>query len=176
MNRLARGVAAVLLPALFFAGWPAPAAEAPDPAAEAMRAVAPLAGRWEGEGTVRHGPGEPEKFVGQEKVEIRLDGQILIIEGTHWNPERTRIVHQALAVLSYDGAAKAYRFKSHLPGGRGGDFPFAIENGAFVWEIPSAKMRYTIKIDGDRWHEVGTIEKDGKPVQFFEMTLRRVGP
>jgi hypothetical protein len=25
-------------------------------------------------------------------------------------------------------------------------------------------------------HEVGTVEKDGKPVQFFEMTLRRVGP
>ncbi len=161
---------------ILFAGRSAAAEEAPNPAADAMRVVASLAGRWEGEGTVRYGPGEPERFVGQEKVEARLDGQILIIEGTHWNPDRTRLVHQALAVVSYDAQAKAYRFRSHLPGGRGGDFPFAIENGAFVWEIPSAKMRYTISIEGDRWHEVGTVEKDGKPVQFFEMTLRRVGP
>jgi hypothetical protein len=159
-----------------FPATPATTEEAPNSTADAMRAAASMVGRWEGGGTVRRGPGEPEKFVGEEKVEARLDGQLLLIEGNHWNPDRTRLVHQAFAVLSYDAEAKSYRFRTHLPGGKGGDYPFSVQDGALVWEIPSAKVRYRITIEGDQWREVGTIERDGKPVEFFEMTLKRVAP
>lgn len=151
------------------------AAEAPDPGLGAMKAVAMLEGRWEGGGSMRQGPGEPDRFVGEETVESRLDGRVLLIEGKHWTPDRSRVVHHAFAVVSYDPAKQGYRFSSHLANGRGGDFPGRMEDGAFIWEMdtPGGRIRYTIRIDGDRWHEVGHIERQGQWSQFFEMELRR---
>jgi hypothetical protein len=159
---------------------PAPAPSAAtatdDPVLAAMKAVPALAGRWEGGGTIRQGPGEPVRFVGEETVETRLDGRVMLVEGRHWTPDRSRVVHHAFAVLSYDSEAKAYRFRTHLVGRPGGDFPAFLEGGALIWEIPgpAGKTRFTIRVEGDRWHEVGTIERDGKTLQFFEMELRRV--
>jgi hypothetical protein len=160
---------------------PAGAAEAPagapDPGLEAMKAVAMMQGSWEGGGWMRRGPGEPDRFVGEETVETRLDGRVLLVEGKHWTPDRARVVHHAFAVLTYDQAKKGYRFSTQLANGRGGDFPARMEDGAFIWEMetPGGRTRYTIRIDGDRWHEVGHIERQGQWAQFFEMELRRKG-
>jgi hypothetical protein len=154
---------------------PAVAAEASDPGLEAMKAVAVMEGRWEGGGWMRMGPGEPERSVGEETVESRLDGRVLVIEGKHWTPDRSRVVHHAFAVLSYDAAKKEYRFSTHLANGRSGDYPLRVEDGAIIWEMdsPGGRIRYTIRIEGDRWHEVGHIERQGQWSQFFEMDLRR---
>lgn len=159
---------------------PAVAAEAPegaDPGREAMKAVSVMAGTWEGGGWMRRGPGEPDRFVGEETVESRLDGRVLLVEGKHWTPDRSRVVHHAFAMLSYDPARKGYRFSTHLANGRGGDFPGRMEDGALIWEMdsPGGRVRYTIRIEGDRWHEVGHIERQGQWSQFFEMELRRKG-
>lgn len=172
MMRRALPVLSLLLAISAFAQSP----PADDPVLAAMKAVPALAGRWEGGGTIRQGPGEPVAFVGEETVEMRLDGRLMLVEGRHWTPDRSRVVHHAFAVLSYDADAKAYRFRTHLAGRPGGDFPAFLENGALVWEIPgpAGKTRFIIRVEGDRWHEVGTIERDGKAVQFFEMELRRV--
>ncbi len=166
-----------------FAQTPTPSASAPaavvpagDLALEAMKAVPALAGRWEGGGTIRQGPGEPVRFVGEETVEMRLDGRVMLVEGRHWTPDRSRVVHHAFAVLSYDSEKKAYRFRTHLADRPGGEFSAFVEDGALIWEIPGSagKTRFTIRVEGDRWHEVGTVERDGKTYQFFEMELRRV--
>ncbi|HYH46652.1 MAG TPA: hypothetical protein VEG34_13285 [Thermoanaerobaculia bacterium] len=177
MMRRALPVLLLLLAVPAFAQSPPPAAPpADDPVLAAIKALPALAGRWEGGGTIRQGPGEPVRFVGEETVETRLDGRLMLVEGRHWTPDRSRVVHHAFAVLSYDSEAKAYRFRTHLIGRPGGDFPAFLENGALVWEIPSpaGKTRFTIRVEGDRWHEVGTIERDGKTYPFFEMDLRRV--
>lgn len=164
-----------LLLAVPFRG--ATADEPRDATLEAMKALPPLAGHWEGDGWVRQGPGEPVRFVGEEQVEPRLDGRILVIEGKHWSPDRSRVVHHAFAVLSSDPEKQGYRFQSHLATGRGGDFSGHMEDGAFVWEMesPAGRIRYVIRVEGDRWHEVGEIEREGKWQQFLGMDLKRVG-
>jgi hypothetical protein len=168
----------VLLPFLLTATLQGAAAEEPrDTGLEAMKALPPLAGRWEGGGWIRQGAGEPVRFVGEEHVEPRLDGRILVIEGKHWSPDRSRVVHHAFAVLSYDPAKQGYRFQTHLANGRGGDFSGHLENGAFIWgmDSPNGRIRYVIRIEGERWHEIGEIEREGKWHQFIEMDFRRVG-
>lgn len=168
----------VLLPFLLAQSAQGAPAETPrDPRLEAMQALPQLAGRWEGGGWIRQGPGEPVRFVGEERVEPRLDGRILVVEGKHLSPDRSQVVHHAFAIVSFDPEKQGYRFQTHLVNGRGGDFPAALENGAFVWEMdtPNGHVRFVIRIEGDRWHEVGTIDRQGQRHQFFEMELRRVG-
>lgn len=163
---------------------PAPAGEAAgsDPGMEAMQALEPLVGHWEGEGWMRMGPGEPNRFHSEETVESRLDGRVLIVEGLHRSggegDEEGRVVHHALAVISHDPESGGYRFRSHLADGRGGDFDARMEDGAFVWgtATPRGHIRYTIRIDGDRWEEVGERSPDGETWQeFFGMSLTRTG-
>ncbi len=90
----------------------------PDAGLAAMRSIAFLEGRWEGEGTLRRGPGEPMRFTSAETVAARLDGRILTVEGSHrdaTNPER--VVRNAFAVISYDEAAGRFAFHSIWPTG-----------------------------------------------------------
>lgn len=168
----------VLTSLLLAATSPGAAAEEPrDAGLEAMKALPPMAGRWEGGGWIRQGPGEPVRFVGEERVEAKLDGLILVVEGKHLSPDRSQVVHHAFAVLSYDPEKPGYRFQTHLVNGRGGDHSAYLEDGAFVWEMnsPGGRVRFVIRIEGERWHEVGKIEREGQWHQFFEMDLRRVG-
>lgn len=155
--------------------------EATGPAQEihqAMAALPELEGRWKGEGWIRRGPGEPHAFSSEEIVGSRLDGQILLVEGIHRSQDDpSRQVFHAFAVLSYDPEDDTYRFRTHTAEGRGGDFQGRVEDGAFVWghEGPQRQIRYTLRIEGDTWHEVGEVSSDGETWnQFFEMTVERV--
>ena len=147
---------------------------------DAMKAVSFLAGRWEGEGWMRQGPGDPQSFRSLELIESRLDGRVLIVEGIHHGGDPEEIVHHALATISYDPEAALYRFRSHLASGESGDYQQAqLEDDAFVWgfEVPGrGRVRYTIRVEDDLWREVGEFSPDGERWnQFFEMNLRRTG-
>lgn len=156
-----------------FAATSAPAV---DPALTAMQQLPVLDGRWEGEGWIRMGPGEPTKFVGEEFVERRLDGHVMVIEGRHLLPDRSQVVHHALAFVTWDATAKQYRFRSHVAGRGSGDHKGYMENGAFVWENESASglVRFRITVKDDTWHEVGHVQRGDKWYPMFEMTLKRV--
>ena len=152
-------------------------ASEPDPAIEAMAQLEPMIGSWQGSGWMRRGPSEPEPFEGSEKIESRLDGRVILIEGRHRDPGSGEVVHHAFATLSYDAERADYRFRSHLSTGQSGDYRGRFEDGAFVWgmEVPGrGEIRYTIRIDGDRWDEVGEFSSDGETWnQFFAMELER---
>ena len=157
-------------------------AQAPPPVApapEAMLRLAPMAGRWSGEGWIRRGPGEPETFKGTETVESRLGGHILLVEGKHQDAKDGHLVHHAFGVISFDAALGAYRFRSHLGNGRSGDYQGAWKDGAFVWsmDIPRAgTFRYTIRIQAGLWEEVGEMSREGGPwAKVFEMRMKRLG-
>ncbi len=150
-----------------------------DASLEAMKPLAVLVGRWEGAGWIRQGPGDPRHFKSLEVVESRLDGRVLVIEGKHLAREGESVEHHALAMLNFDETAKVIRFRSQLASGRSGDFVIGVEDGAFVWRIPNERgtIRYTIRIENGRWHEVGHFSADGQTwSQFFEMSLEKVGP
>ncbi|MFZ5442312.1 MAG: hypothetical protein ACOZQL_20050 [Myxococcota bacterium] len=150
---------------------------ADDAGLAAMKALSFLSGRWEGEGWLKQGPGEPQRFKGQETVEARLDGRLLTIEGVHRGGTPEHVVHHAFALVSAQPGG-GYRFQSFLADGRALDARGKLEAGAFVWtfEHPQAgQLRYTIRVSADTWLEVGESSRDGKTwVQVFEMRLTRM--
>lgn len=155
---------------------PARPPEAPAPSVASIDDLPDLVGHWRGEGWMVRGPGEPHRFVGQETVWSELDGEILLVRGEHRTPDGERLVHHAFAMLNPAPDGDGYRFRTYLAGGRQGDFPAHLDDGAIVWTMETAAgpVRYVIRIDGDTWHEVGERRQDGAWSQFFEMTLQRV--
>jgi hypothetical protein len=154
----------------------------PDPTAqrEAMARLGFLVGEWEGEGWISRGPDQRETFRSWERVQVKLGGTVLLVEGLHKAMEDGRVVHDALAMISWHPEEGRYRVDSYLANGRGGVFPGELEDGAFTWtpSVPGGpRIRYTFRLDEEgRWFETGEISTDGQGWrQFFEMRLVKKG-
>lgn len=148
---------------------------------EAMKPFLPAVGKWRGEGWMQMGPGEPQRAVSEETVEMRLDGLVLVVEGLHHaklaDGTAGKVVHHALAIASADPAG-GFRFSTFLADGRAADARGNWENGKFVWAPPAPpgrQIRYIIDWTvADRWSEIGEMSTDGTTwTKFFEMNLSR---
>lgn len=155
----------------------------PAPYIEAIDRIDFLVGEWRGEGWTITGPNQRETFSSWEKVEKKLDGAALLIEGLHYatrDTKQTTPVHHALATISWSERDQKYRFVSALSNRDGGTFSgFVNDDGAFVWEIalPERRMRYVISIDEQgRWSEDGSLTSDGGKnwFPFFHMRLSKI--
>lgn len=142
---------------------------------EKMKVFSSWVGRWQGEGSMQMGPGEPKKSTVDEHIEYRLDGMVMLVEGV--GKAQGAVVHHALAVLSYDKAASQYKFRTYLKDGRSTDAWLNVTGeNSFQWGfgVPGRKIRYTIQIDPAKktWHEMGETSTDGDTWnKFFEMNL-----
>lgn len=145
---------------------------------EAMAALQPLVGKWEGEGWIlRQGVGQ-ERFVGEETVTPRLSGAAILVEGRHRSAaEPSRIVHDAMAMIVWSPREKAYRFRSQLATGQSGEYPLTVEPGKFTWTLTTpdgGKVEYTTHFDATSWHETGRFSRDGATwTPIFEMKLKK---
>ncbi|MEQ1643114.1 MAG: DUF1579 family protein [Pyrinomonadaceae bacterium] len=141
-----------------------------------MKKLEKMAGHWKGTGWMQQGP-KRETFTGTETVQSKLDGLATLVEGYFTNSEG-KVIHQTLAVLSYDEAQKNYRFATYLANGMTGVQEYKIVGDHFEWgfQIPNAgTVRYTVKIDDTTWFEIGEFSRDGKTwMQNFEMKLTKV--
>ncbi|MGI8812280.1 MAG: DUF1579 family protein [Pyrinomonadaceae bacterium] len=165
---------ALFLTLVFAAAVIAQAPESIEAKKAEMKKLDKMAGQWKGSGWIQMGP-KRETFSGSENVQRKLDGSALLIEGKFSNPEG-RVIHETLAVLTYD-TAKGYRFATYLANGMNGIYDFKIVPAGFEWgfQIPGGTIRYTINNDNDKWSEIGEFSKDGKIwFKTFEMTLDRV--
>jgi hypothetical protein len=151
---------------------------------EKMQLFRAWEGRWQGEGTIQMGPGEPKKSKVEEHIEFKLDSMIVIVEGIGkaLDPvtKTEQVVHHAFAVLSYDKNTSQYKFRSFLKDGQSTEawFNVAGENKyAWGFETPNGKIRYNIIIDPTKkaWNETGEFSRDGTNwMKFFEMNLTKV--
>jgi hypothetical protein len=150
---------------------------------EKMKVFTNWVGRWQGEGWMQMGPGEPKKSTVDERIESKLDGTVYLVEGIGKaiNPETKQemIVHHALALLSFDQGSGQYKFRTHLKDGRSSDAWFNVTGeNTFQWgfDIPNrGKTRYSIKLDPTAtWNEIGEFSADGNTWnKFFEMNLKK---
>ena len=137
-------------------------------------------GKWEGSGWMMHGK-EKAYFTGTEHVQKKLDGLNLLVEGRFTAKHAPdMVIHQTLAVISYDTAEKAYKFRTYLLNGVSGNHNIKLIDGGWEWGFElknGGKIRYTIKLSADTWHEIGEYSPDGGKtwMQNFEMTLKKVG-
>jgi hypothetical protein len=131
-------------------------------------------GEWSGRGWIRMGK-EKHEFDQHEKISLLLDGTVLMIEGT--GTENGKVIHKALAVLSYNPASKNYSFRT-FKDGYTADATCALgADGVFTWlmENPRGTTRYRSKLVNGQWSETGDFSPDkGKTWHpFFEMTLSK---
>ncbi len=141
-----------------------------------MKKLDKMAGQWQGSGWIQQGP-KREVFSGSETVQSKLEGLAVLVEGKFSNPEG-KVIHQTLAVLSYDDALKNYRFATYLANGITSVQDFKVVGDHFEWGFPIPNVgtvRYTIKVDDATWSEIGEFSRDGKAwMQNFEMKLTKV--
>jgi hypothetical protein len=148
---------------------------------EAIQKLAGWVGEWKGSGWVATGAGEREEFTNIEKVQPKVGGSILLIEGHGTRKKESGAgvpIHEALAVLSYDQKTQRYRWRAHDIRGQALDVEAQLIDGGLRWgyrnEQAEVSIRFDIHIDGNRWHEVGEVTRDGKAWQkFLEMNLER---
>ncbi len=159
----------------------APPSRPPDPQAmlkaerAAMQPLQKMAGIWRGKATMTL-PSGRHTIVQTERVGPFLGGSVMVMEGRGYEADGS-VSFNALGVVSYDPAARAYTMRAYAQG-RAGNFPLTLTEDGFTWDIKAGpvSMHYTATIKDGTWHEVGErVLPDGKSVRFFEMTLRRVG-
>lgn len=149
---------------------------------EAMKKLDALVGEWKGSGWSSTKDDGRREFNIVEKVQRKLGGALLLIEGRGTRKsdnDEVVVTHEALGLLSYDDKAKRYKFRAHDIRGQAIDVEPKLLDSGFEWGFKSEEggvtIRFTIKYDDKRWHEVGEASKDGKVWhKFLEMTLDRV--
>jgi hypothetical protein len=158
------------------------AQERPDPAAlmaaqrEAMAKLAFMDGVWRGPASTTRPSGEKHDITQTERIGPLLGGVVKVIEGRGYEPDG-KTTFNALGIISYDVAKRAYTMRSYAMG-YAGDFPVTLTADGFTWSIPAGPttIRYTAVVKDGTWIEVGDRIVPGKdPERIFEMRLRRVG-
>ena len=143
-----------------------------------MRKLDAMTGKWSGEGWIQRGAVR-EEFVGTENVQKKLDGLALLVEGRFTDKkDSSKVIHETLAVLTYNTKNDVYDFKTYLASGNGGNFTLNDVGETFEWgmNFPGNKIHYIITIKNGVWNEVGKVSRDeGKTwTQFFEMNLKKM--
>jgi len=176
-------VLAFIFPALPLLPAPLPTAlqvnEPPPASIEAMRKLDRWIGDWSGKGWTISREGRRIEFDLSERVQSKVGGTVLLVEGR--GAGRTPageelVVHDGIAVVSFDAATGRYRWNGHERGFGAMDAEPVLVDGGFAWtfRVPETTLRFTILIDGETWRETGEASADGKAWStFLETTLRR---
>lgn len=146
-------------------------------ASDEMRKLDFLVGEWKGEATVQMGPGKSEHVQQTERVQSKLGGKLIVIDGL--GKKDGEVAHEALGIISWDEAKKAYRFDAWTA--REGYVQARMdigENNTATWGFDTpqgGKVRYTIRLtEKGEWNEIGEFSRDGERwMKFFEMTLAK---
>jgi hypothetical protein len=78
-----------------------------------------------------------------------------------------KLAFDAFAVLSPRVEADSYDFRSYTNGRADTFIAKLTAPGVVVWEIPQARIRYTITVQDGRWREIGErTGADGSTVLF----------
>ncbi len=146
----------------------------------AMQDLAVMVGEWRGSSWSMMPDGSREEAVMHERIEWKLDETVLLIEGRGTGSEG-QVVHDALAVLSFEPFSRTYKFNSHIAQGlqTAAGFEVLEPNVKFRWgyETPAGKLRFTLTFsaDGTHWHEIGEFSRDGETwFPTLEMNLDKV--
>lgn len=140
----------------------------------AMQKLAFLTGTWKGEASVIRGP-EPLKVLQTEQVQYKLDGLVMLVEGTG-RDAAGKVIFGALATISYDDVTKTYRFRSHNDG-RFLDTELKVLDKGFEWGYTAGTVvvKFTMKLNAKgEWHEIGDVTIGSNPPRrSLELTVRK---
>lgn len=141
-----------------------------------MKKLSFLVGKWSGDAVTHRGP-QTVKVRQTEEVQFKLDGLVLLIEGTGRNPDSGDAAFHALATIAYDDAAKAYHFRAYNDG-RYLDVEMKVPENGFEWGYKAGPVdvHFVMHLnDKGEWVETGDTKFGENPSQrTFEMTLHKL--
>ncbi|MEO7453390.1 MAG: hypothetical protein ABIV13_01350 [Fimbriimonadales bacterium] len=143
---------------------------------EAMKKLDFMVGNWEGVGWMMLPEGR-EVFKGTENVQKKLQGKALLIEGKFADTKDGRIVHETMAIVTYDEAKKKYVFQTYLFNRPGGVFDLNVKPNGFTWaiDVPNVtRADYDMNLVNGEWVEKGSVTlPNGQKHEFLEMRLKK---
>ena len=144
---------------------------------EALTKLDFLIGKWSGDASMSRGPGQPLKLTQTEDVQLKMDGLLMVIEGTGRNAGG-EVVYQAFATISYDDATSTYHFRAYNDG-RYLDTALTVVPKGFAWGFSAgpANISNTMRLnDNGEWAETTQVTVGAsEPHTSVEMLLRRQG-
>jgi hypothetical protein len=148
-----------------------------------MQALNFLTGTWQGQGWIIEGAdNQRHTFYQTEQVQYKLEGNLLLIEGTGYTDQsKSRLADAALAVVTYNANKGNYDWRAYQTtqeGTQATDAEATVKDSTLVWAMtfPDVTIQYTISVNEQgQWHEVGKVSQDGGKTWFqnFEMTLNK---
>lgn len=143
----------------------------------AMESLSFMDGAWRGPAWAVTADGKRHDLTQTERVGPLLGGTVKLVEGRGYEADG-RTGFNALGVISYNPATKAYTIQSYASGSVGA-FPLRATGSGFTWQIPAgpgAVVRFTATFERGTWLEIGERVTEGAPpVKIFEMRLTRLG-
>ena len=145
-----------------------------------MKKLGVMAGEWRGTAEINT-PSGRTNAVSYEQIESKLGGLALWVYGRHVDAtDTTKVVHEAVGMLYYDGLGKQLKFVPVPMSGltaetwaketaKGMDWGFALPNNA-------GQIRYQVDLSQpDTWSETGEYSRDGNHwLPTMRMELKRV--
>jgi hypothetical protein len=144
----------------------------------AMKKLGFLTGTWSGEAHVQRGTGDPVTLAQTEEVQYKLDGLVLVIEGTGRTPTDQTPALQALGIISYDDATETYHIRAWNDGRFLESEVQLLDDGKSLrwgFGVGEIRSRSVLKIDKDgQWTEVAEILIGSQPARkLMDLTVRR---
>lgn len=144
----------------------------------AMQRLSFLTGSWSGEAHVQRGAGESLTLKQTENVEYKLDGLVLVIEGTGQGQTDQRPSLQALGIISYDDATGAYRIRAWNDGRfLESDVQLLDDGRSLRWGFGVGEIRSSslLQIDTEgQWTEKAELFVGSQPPRkLMDLTVRR---
>ncbi len=141
---------------------------------EAMQKLKFLAGKWSGEAKVNRG--RPLVLTQTEDVQYKLDGLVMVVEGTGRNADGVA-EFRAFATISYDDAAGKYRFRAYNEG-RYLETELEVTEGGFAWGYTAGplKVRNVMRVTAKgEWEETTeSVYGTTPPRKSVEMMLKKI--
>ena len=147
---------------------------------QAMKKLSFMEGKWSGSGWQIGRDRQKHMFSQTEDITFEGGGEVLLIKGLGKasTEGEESVIHNAIALLSYNPSDKCYDFRSYAVGHGAGNYTAKVmKDNHFEWylETPQSKIKYTITLnDKGQWFEKGEMAMGDNWYQFFEMTLDKV--
>jgi hypothetical protein len=143
----------------------------------AMKKLGFLVGKWSGGARVQRGPGPAIELTQMEDVQYKLDGLVLLIEGTGRNKSDGQVVFRALATVDFDEESGAYRMRAYNDGrSLDTELKLAADGKGFTWGFAFGQIKtsYVMHLnEKGEWTETGEVVMGNQPpMKFIEMTVR----
>ena len=145
----------------------------------AMKKLGFLVGEWSGQATLLRGPGLFVDLSQIEVAEFKVDGLVLMIEGTGRTKAEGKPVLQALGLITFDDGAGTYRMRAFNHGRWLETEVKLLEDGrSLSWGFALGEMstKSVLRInERGEWTEHAELTIGARPPQkLMELAVRRV--